>query len=123
MRLWLIGTRTDAERAFPLIIAKLREQNIADYVPNAEQDHVLAVKRRKQEAIESRKGKIRLAVLLIIWLAFGAAGGWAASRYGWLAGVGGAVFGVVLYPFALFGFLVVRWELLSWSAQKKKPFG
>jgi hypothetical protein len=103
VRLWFIGTRDVAERAFPLIIAKLQEQRLADYIPVAEQDD----KERKQAAI-------RRFTFFLGWLVFAATSAFMASRYGWLGGIGGAIAGFVLYPIALFIVLIACWRLQRW---------
>jgi hypothetical protein len=96
LRLWFIGTRADAEKAFALIVTKLGAQKITDYIPIA-----------AQERRERKKSAIRLAILILGWLTVVGLCAFMASRYGWLLCIAAAIGAVVLYPIIVIGLLLI----------------
>jgi hypothetical protein len=107
LRLWFIGKRPDAEQAFALVLARLRGHDVADYIPLAEQDF----RSREQAAV-------RFRILVSAWLIVVALCALLASRYGWLAGIGGALAGLILFP-VLFIIVVIGWAAVEHRRQKR----
>jgi hypothetical protein len=96
LRLWLIGSRSDAEAAFPEIIARLSDQVLGDFITLAESD--------RQEA---RKTNRRFIAFASGWILFVSTCTWLGSQAGWLAAMLIALGSIVFYPIALFAIFVV----------------
>lgn len=92
LRLWLLGDRKLAPEVFKALLTLLARQETDEYRAVAEQDH-------QQMKKERRRAIIFLVPFLMLWIGFGCAGATlAGDQFGWLAGIGGFIGGIVLFP-------------------------
>ncbi len=91
LRLRLLGDRELAPEVFKALLSILARQESDEYRAVAEQDHQ-QMKRRRRRAI------LFLVLFLVLWIGFGCAGATlAGGQFGWLAGIGGFIGGLVLF--------------------------
>lgn len=117
LRCWLLGSRGDAERIFPILVEKLRQQRVTDYTPIAQTDRgklPTAAETAAENARANQQFKKFATSVVAVAVLVGLTMAWMFSGYGWLGSLGGFILGLAAVPLFLIALLVGLVLLVRW---------